>query len=355
MKIKRSHLLIPTALAAWLAAAGLALAAPAPVIDMALQPASHNGVVTVKSGDTIQGIAHTYRLSILEIAELNHLRRPYRLKPGDRLMLPAPHTYKVAATDTLYSVSRMYGVSAQKIVAANNLKAPYRLRKGQVLHIPQDGTIAAAPAPASAAVAAARPAAPKEVQAKTVQVWAPTPPGHVRLLKKPGPSSFTEMVSKLAHEDAPKKDNPFAPSPLLQSPEAAPPAPVVAVSHRAGFIWPVRGQVISTYGPKDGGLYNDGINIAAPRGTPVLAAADGTVAYIGHTLQSYGNLVLIRHGGGMITAYAHLNSVSVRTGMRVRRGEPIGSVGSTGTVAHAQLHFEVRHGTDTVDPRQYLG
>jgi murein DD-endopeptidase MepM/ murein hydrolase activator NlpD len=87
----------------------------------------------------------------------------------------------------------------------------------------------------------------------------------------------------------------------------------------------------------------------------VLAAADGTIAYVGHTLQSYGNLVLIRHGGGMITAYAHMNAVSVKQGMHVRRGEPIGSVGSTGTVAHAQLHFEVRHGTDTIDPRQYLG
>ena len=93
----------------------------------------------------------------------------------------------------------------------------------------------------------------------------------------------------------------------------------------------------------------------APRGTPVLAAADGTVVYVGDKLQSYGNLVLIRHTGGMVTAYAHLNSVNVRQGAMVRRGQAIGAVGSTGTVANAQLHFEVRKGKDTLDPKSYLG
>lgn len=122
-----------------------------------------------------------------------------------------------------------------------------------------------------------------------------------------------------------------------------------------GFIWPVRGQVVSGYGPKKGGLYNDGINIAAPRNTPVAAAADGVVAYVGNGIASYGNLVLIRHGGGVVTAYAHLADVKVKAGMPVKKGQPIGAVGSSGAVESAQLHFEIRRGGDAVDPRKFLG
>lgn len=352
--MKRHLLLVSTALAAWLALAGPLQAAPAPVINMGVEPAARNGVVEIKPGDTIEGIAALYRLSILEIAELNNLRKPYHLVPGTRLALPMPHSYKVKALDTLYSISRMYGVPVKKLADENNLKPPFALRLGQVLHIPSRDTEHPVSAPAAETLHKRSPAAQEAAAPEAPQDTQPETPGHVRLLKKPGPSIFTSMVSKIAGDDRKTKD-PFKPSPLMKLPDAPPPASVVVDSRRPGFIWPVRGQVISSYGPKDGGLYNDGINIAAPRGTPVLAAADGTVAYVGHTLQSYGNLVLIRHGGGMITAYAHMNSVAVREGTSVRRGQPIGSVGSTGTVAHAQLHFEVRHGTDTIDPRQYLG
>jgi len=181
--------------------------------------------------------------------------------------------------------------------------------------------------------------------------------------RAPGPSpehvAFNSLIGKISG-DKPNA-RPVADahpgsgllSPFAKAPEDA--SVFVSSSRRSDFIWPVRGQVISSYGPKEGGLYNDGINIAAPRGTPVLAAADGTVVYVGDKLQSYGNLVLIRHTGGMVTAYAHLNSVNVRQGAMVRRGQAIGAVGSTGTVANAQLHFEVRKGKDTLDPKSYLG
>jgi len=324
MKMKHRHLVIPTALAAWLAVAGFALAAPAPVIDMALQPAARNGVVTVKRGDTIQGIAHLYP----------------PVDPGYRGAEPTAPALPPEARRPADASGPAYVQGGQGRHALQHLAHVRRFGAEDHRGEQPEGPLCAAQGPGAAYSAGRRSnrACTPSVAAvaaapKTVQVWSPAPPVHVKLLKKPGPSLFTKMVSKIAGDDTAKKANPFAPSPLLKAPEAAPPAPVVAVSHRAGFIWPVRGQVISSYGPKDGGLYNDGINIAAPRGTPVLAAADGTVAYIGHTLQSYGNLVLIRHGGGMITAYAHLNGVSVRRGMRVRRGEPIGSVGSTGTVA----------------------
>lgn len=352
MKIKRHALLLSTALAAWLALAGTGDAAPAPVINMGVGPPARNGAVTVRPGDTIEKIAKLYRLPVSSIAEMNRLRQPYHLTLGQRLLLPMPREHKVGETDTLYSISRMYGQTVSAVADANGLKPPYRLRKGQMLRIPDaNGAVAAAVAPP-----AAKPAVKVAAKTKTTSAILPAaePAGHVRLLKKPGPSAFTEMVGKIV--GTPKNTAAdFGPSPLYARAPDLPAPPTVSASRRAGFVWPVRGQVISSYGPKDGGLYNDGINIAAPRGTPVVAAADGVIAYVGNTLQSYGNLVLIRHPGGMVTAYAHLLSVTVKEGATIRRGQPIGAVGSTGTVAHAQLHFEVRHGTDSIDPRQYLG
>ncbi|MEZ0224692.1 MAG: peptidoglycan DD-metalloendopeptidase family protein [Alphaproteobacteria bacterium] len=349
MKMKRPALLLSTALAVWLALAGTAEAA-APVINMGVGPPARNGAVTVRPGDTIEKIAKLYRLPVSGIAEMNHLNKPYRLSTGQRLLLPMPREHRVGATDTLYSISRMYGQTVNAVAAANDLKPPFTLRKGQVLHIP-DGSSGGSSVKASAPVALQQ--APKPSTAKFAKTAPASSPGHVPMLKKPGPSAFTQMVDKIA--GAPKGPVMARTTALFRPAGDAPLPPTVSTSSRRGFVWPVRGQVISSYGPKDGGLYNDGINIAAPRGTPVMAAADGVIAYVGNTLQSYGNLVLIRHPGGMVTAYAHLHSVTVKEGMTIRRGQPIGAVGSTGTVAHAQLHFEVRHGTDSIDPRQYLG
>ncbi len=112
--------------------------------------------------------------------------------------------------------------------------------------------------------------------------------------------------------------------------------------------------MISSYGPKANAMYNDGINIAAPKGTPVVAAEDGQVVYADDGLAGYGNLVLIRHQGGVVTAYAHMANITAAKGQIVRRGQMIGTVGSTGKVTGAQLHFEVRKGKDTVNPLNYL-
>jgi len=101
-------------------------------------------------------------------------------------------------------------------------------------------------------------------------------------------------------------------------------------------------------------MYNDGINIAAPKGTPVVAAQDGQVVYADDGLSGYGNLILIRHQGGLVTAYAHLQNMAVGKGALVRQGQPVGTVGSSGNVATSQLHFEVRRGKDTIDPAKYL-
>ena len=121
------------------------------------------------------------------------------------------------------------------------------------------------------------------------------------------------------------------------------------------MLWPVRGVVVSDYGPKPGGLQNDGINIAAPRGTAFRAAESGVVIYAGNELRGFGNLLLLRHEGGYVTAYAHADELAVRRGDQVRKGQTIGRVGSSGNVTGPQLHFEVRRGTQAVNPIEYLG
>jgi murein DD-endopeptidase MepM/ murein hydrolase activator NlpD len=120
------------------------------------------------------------------------------------------------------------------------------------------------------------------------------------------------------------------------------------------FRWPVRGRVITGFGPKPNGLQNDGINVAVPEGTPVKSAEDGVVAYAGNELKGYGNLVLVRHSNGFVTAYAHASEIMVKRGDQIRRGQVIAKSGQTGNVSSPQLHFEIRKGSTPVDPTQYL-
>jgi murein DD-endopeptidase MepM/ murein hydrolase activator NlpD len=158
--------------------------------------------------------------------------------------------------------------------------------------------------------------------------------------------------------------NPHSPPPAASAPAPAAPAEVAtakppaieAPEPRAGsrFQWPVRGPILSDFGPKPGGLHNDGINISATRGASVVAADNGVVAYAGNELRGFGNLLLIRHADGWMTAYAHLDDMMVERGAKVTRGQKIGTVGSTGNVSSPQLHFEVRRGNRAIDPRDHL-
>jgi murein DD-endopeptidase MepM/ murein hydrolase activator NlpD len=132
---------------------------------------------------------------------------------------------------------------------------------------------------------------------------------------------------------------------------AAPPQ-----NHGGGhFPWPMRGRVLASYGVAADGTHNDGINIAAPRGTSIEAVEAGIVAYAGNELRGYGNLVLVKHGNGWISAYAHCDELLVKKGDPVYRGKVIAKVGATGGVSEPQLHFELRQGKRPVDPRGYLG
>jgi murein DD-endopeptidase MepM/ murein hydrolase activator NlpD len=121
------------------------------------------------------------------------------------------------------------------------------------------------------------------------------------------------------------------------------------------FSWPVRGRVITSYGAKTNGKSNDGINVAVPDGTPVTAAEDGVVAYSGNELKGYGNLILVRHFNGYVTAYPHASELLVKRGDMIKRGQIIAKSGQSGEVGSPQLHFEIRKGSSPVDPMQLLG
>jgi murein DD-endopeptidase MepM/ murein hydrolase activator NlpD len=142
------------------------------------------------------------------------------------------------------------------------------------------------------------------------------------------------------------------------TPEEAATEPPVKAAELTGalptFRWPVRGRVITSYGAKTNGKQNDGINVAVPEGTPVKAAEDGVVAYSGNELKGYGNLILVRHANGYVTAYAHASELMVKRGDTIKRGQIIAKSGQSGEVGSPQLHFEIRKGSTPVDPLQFL-
>ncbi len=147
-----------------------------------------------------------------------------------------------------------------------------------------------------------------------------------------------------------------SPSKPIAAADVAPLAQAAApAASTSEFIWPIAGgKVISHYGHKSDGKNNDGVNIAVAEGEPIWAAGNGTVVYAGNELKGYGNMVIIRHDNGFMTAYAHARSISVKKSDQVKQGQIIGYVGMSGGVKTPQLHFAMRKAKTPVDPEQYL-
>jgi murein DD-endopeptidase MepM/ murein hydrolase activator NlpD len=286
---------------------------------------SQRAVHVVRRGDTVYAISRRYGVPSRSIIDHNGLRPPYPLKVGQRLSLPLPRRHRVARKETVYGISRRYGVPVRSVIDANRLVPPYPLRVGQTLLIPVQRT---------------------HVVAKGETVYSISRRYGVELgelvrLNRVAPPYTIKPAQRLVLPDT--------------RPAAAP-----ALGVPAGKTLAPAGKTLTavrpaSYGPKRNGLHNDGINIKAPRGTPIRAAENGVVAYTGNELRGFGNLLLIKHAGGWVTAYAHGETVMVRRGDTVRRGQTIGQVGSTGSVTSPQLHFEVRKGTQAVDPIRLLG
>jgi len=188
-------------------------------------------------------------------------------------------------------------------------------------------------------------------------------PGFDTRLEVPTPAPRRDAAMRRSaplpmHRASVARAEPPAPRPQIAAAPAPAPSAAADVSYdpsnRAGFVWPCSGRVISEFGKRENGEVNDGINIATKLGTPIRAAASGTVTYTGNELQGYGNLVLIEHDNGYVTAYAHAESIKVGKGQRVAKGDIIGYAGETGDVRRPQLHFEIRHDLKPVDPETLL-
>jgi murein DD-endopeptidase MepM/ murein hydrolase activator NlpD len=276
-------------------------------------------------------------------------------------MLASPSALRVIVKrgQTLDGYAYTYHVPKSAIIAANNLRPPYQLKTGQRLAIPATGSqtreAAAHPAAVSPTVPPPMPLPP--------QAAVPQPPPTPQSIASP-PRKASPDVIPLDGPAPPKQaaamPPPSAPAPppaaTLTPPTATPPSTAqVSVPPSSGrFPWPVRGRVLATYGNAPGGGHNDGINIAAPRGTPVHAIDGGTVVYAGNEVKGYGNILLVRHSNGWISAYAHLDGLGVKQGDAIAAGQIIGKVGDSGGVTEPQLHFELRRGKRPVDPKEFL-
>ena len=328
------------------------------------------GAYSAFPGDTVYGVAQRFGVPVRTLIETNGLKPPYRLVAGQRLQVPQRQEHIVQQGDTLLAISRIYGVDQSSLASVNNLKPPYALKNGQRLILPGriDANVAAMPpeqqdiytAPTASNAATGGSMSVEQLPAPTSsQAPKQQPPKQQPAEPSTAPSA-PEVSEPLAPEKpAPKTtatkpaDTEVAAIPAQPEPAQPEPAPGPRGSER--FLWPVKGKVISNFGPKKGGLNNDGINIAAPEGTSVIAADNGVVAYAGNELRGFGNLLLIRHADGWVTAYAHNEKLLVKRGEKVKRGQTIAQIGSTGNVSAPQLHFEIRKGTDPVDPLRYLG
>jgi len=260
--------------------------------------------------------------------------------------------------DTLTGLADRYNVPASAILSANGLTRAADVQAGGSIVIPVYNAVGAQTA-SSAPVATAAQPAPQQVASAPAAPVSP-PPRRPQQLAQPAtqPAAQPQQVASASPTLPPvgRVDQPIAspqPSARQQAPATAEPITTASLPNDAGgldFRWPARGRVIAGFGT--GG--NEGINIAVPEGTPVRAAESGTVAYAGSELKGYGNLVLIRHDNGFVSAYAHNSELLVKRGDEIRRGQVVANSGRTGNVNAPQLHFEIRKGSDPVDPMPYL-
>ena len=266
-----------------------------------------------------------------------------------------PQTITIQRGQTLSEIAHSYHVPMRVIAEANGLSPPYLIQVGRALIIPGAGPPHLAAA--SPSVAALPPVQQPEVPQPTTR---PALPAMAAPNSPPvAPEAIAPPAALHAPEPAPGALSPPAvsaappPREVPESPDSSSAAPPPDAGSGA-FLWPVRGHILATYGTKSDGTHNDGINIAAPRGTAVQAIDDGVVAYTGNELRGYGNLVLVKHANGWISAYAHCDEILVKRGEKVGRSQVIARVGSTGNVSEPQLHFELRRGQHAVDPREFL-
>ena len=309
------------------ATAGCAHNAPAPLPAAMARPSGE--VVVARKGDTVYSIARRHNVAVRDVIAVNQLQAPYDIAAGQHVLVPVTRVHVVASGETLYSVARRYQIDQSELTRLNNIPAPYTIRVGQHLKLP------APQFREPETMVAERPAAERGSDRVVASDVAP-------------PERATAAGGGASSDPGPAHESKAGEAEKRMALANPPP-----LSGRK-FLWPVDGKVLSSFGVKGSGLHNDGINIAAPAGTVVRAAENGVVAYAGNELRGFGNLLLIKHDDGWMTAYAHNSELLVRRGDQVKRGQPIAKVGQSGNVVTPQLHFELRRGKAAVDPLQHL-
>ena len=249
---------------------------------------------------------------------------------ADGVAVPGGRRHTVKRGETGLAIAKAYGVPWGRIATANRLDRDSVIQVGQQLFIP----IGAQPQQQ-----AGRPA-PNSSQTRPGQ----TRPGQAGTQSAGG---FALDVDDAISGSTPAAEGNAPPRPQVPPTQAAATVPQLS--------WPVDGRVIlSRYGPKAGGRYNDGINIKTTKGATVRSAADGEVVYVGDAIAGFGLMILIRHPGGTVSAYGHLEDALVDRGAKVQRGQPIARAGASGSAREPQLHFQLRQGRRTLDPALYL-
>lgn len=276
----------------------------------------------VQRGDHIDELARNFATTRDALVNANHIRSPYVLRPGQIVKVPVAKAYVARTGDTLVGVAHRFSVSPSELAQLNHVEVRDVLRAGQQIGLPSS----------------MRDRGPQRLMGDAAYAEA----------APPRPRAYTPShgyVTQVPVQPTMVPDAGYHAQPAQAPPEAAPTltdAQITAAA-RGRFVWPVRGDVVRKFGPLGIGQRNDGVDIKAAQGTDVRAAAPGEVVYAGNQVPGFGNLVLIKHSDGWVTAYAHLDNVSVAMRQQVSQGQTVGSVGMSGGLAEPELHFEVRY------------
>ncbi len=305
-------------------------------------------------------------MTMLALSACTAMRPPdYSGMPSRDAITPGAEVI-VGRNQNVYALARKHNVSMREIIVLNDLKPPFALQQGQRLVLPSSDQDSA-PRPAAAPLGAIEPApmdtagvSASDVTAMPLDEPVLAPQPKVVATTVTPPVGGSTPVKPMANNIPVPSLQPLPPQPTGQAQEGVqvPPLPLetagLETKSSLAFVWPVQGPIISAFGSKGQGMNNDGINIGAPKGAPVTAASGGIVVYAGNEMKGFGNLVLIRHEGGWVTAYAHLQRILVTKDNVVAPGDMIGTVGTTGGVAAPQLHFETRQDGKPVDPQSVI-
>jgi murein DD-endopeptidase MepM/ murein hydrolase activator NlpD len=245
-------------------------------------------------------------------------------------LLPTPPVHTVASGDTLGRIAHQYHVKIKDLTIANGIQPDTRLEIGMKITVPVKTV--ASPAKRVAASPALAGVAPGAAGGKLAGVAPKSTP-------IPGKAVVAEVQTGAR---------------VATATESGAEQPGPGILGGPAFRWPLRGRVVNNFGAKVNGAANDGIDLAVPEGTAVRAAEDGVVAYAGNELKGYGNLVLVRHANGYVTAYANASELLVKRNDQIHKGQVIAKSGQSGTATNPQLHFEIRKNSAPVDPMQYL-